>query len=291
MRYKLSIQYFGRGSSKAGGGGGGTSPTPQPSAQPAPFQDYPEAFAAGKDFEAVGGVDHVARTVSRTTQREWEQYAGTMHDNMSASDLQAIERQFDWTPNADGDNVSGYVRTRNAFTMNKLLYNNPNKPDSQIFSRPEDLRTLKALDGAISNHVTPADASYTRFCSADSIQKAFGFDSNQMALLRGAGQLNSSQLQQLSQALSGTVSFSRAYTSTSANRSLNAFKNLTSSQGRNLTFERKISVPKGTNAFAPKNNAQESEVIFGRRLQTKFMGISIASDGHVVIHEMYDSYG
>ena len=153
--------------------------------------------------------------------------------------------------------------------------------------RPEDVRTLQALDRAIGNHVTPADASYTRFCSEGAIAGAFGFDSNQMAMLKNAGNMTPSQLQQLSNTLSGTISFSNSYTSTSANRSLNAFKNPNNSQSRGFIFERKINVPQGTHAYAPRGNAQESEVIFGRKMSTQFMGLSIASDGHIVIHEMY----
>lgn len=286
MRYNIDIQFFGRGRSKGGGGGGGVpSPTPNNS----PFQDYPEAFQAGKDFEAVNGVNHVTRTVSRTTQREWEQYANTMYQNVGVSDEDAIMRQFDPTPNAHGDNVSGYVRTRNSFAINEALYDpkNAGKSDSQIFKRPEDVRTLQALDRAIGNHVTPADASYTRFCSEGAIAGAFGFDSNQMAMLKNAGNMTPSQLQQLSNTLSGTISFSNSYTSTSANRSLNAFKNPNNSQSRGFIFERKINVPQGTHAYAPRGNAQESEVIFGRKMSTQFMGLSIASDGHIVIHEMY----
>lgn len=305
LRVKLDIQFFGgRGASSGGGGGGGSAGggmagggaiggdlsqyTPQQiTAAGGVIQDYPEAFSPGKDYQAVNGVDHNARTVSRTTQREWDQYATPMSNGVTARDDNNIMRQFCNTANADGDYVSGYVRTRNSFTMNKQLYdpNNAGKTPDQIFTRSEDRATIRSLDKAINNNVTQADGSYTRFCTAESLQKAFGFSDNDMKMITNADKLSPTSLANLNKALSGSKSSSPAYTSTSANRTLNAFSNK-----KTYTIERRVNVPKGTKAYAPLGNAQESEVLFGRNMNTDFGGISVASDGHIVIHEVYNSY-
>lgn len=266
-------------SSKAGGGGG-------------TVQDFPEAFAPGKDFQAVGGVDHAARTVSRTTQGEWDKYSAAMNSGVSKSDENKMMRQFSATPNSKGAYVSGYVRTQNSFAINEAFYDpkNAGKSINQIFSRKADRDTVKALDKAINNHTTPADASYTRFSSPNGIQGALGLNASQMQMLSQAPNMNASQLATLNRALRGTRSSSASYTSTSANRSLNAFSNPNAKQSKGFIYERKISVPKGTKAYAPKGNAQESEVIFGRGMKTRVTGISIAKDGHIVIHESFDGY-
>lgn len=273
---------MGRGSSGIGrGSGGGNSQG-----------DFPEAFAPGKDFQAVGGVNHSTRTVSRMTQAEWDQYSAALNSGASTTDENAIMRQFSSTPNADGAFVTGYVRTQNAFTINKTLYDpaNNGKTIDQMFSRAADRKTVKTLDKQIKNHTTQADASYTRFSSPGGVQGAFGLTNQQMQILQQAPNMTPSQLRQLNRALGGSISFSKAYTSTSANRSLNAFSNPNAKQSRGFVFERKLNVPKGTNAFAPRKNAQESEVIFGRGMQTRLTSVSIASDGHIVLHETFDGY-
>lgn len=273
---------MGRGSSGKSSGGGGSAAS----------KDFPEAFAPGKDFAAVGGVDHAARTVSRTTQGEWDQYSASMNSGMTAADDQAIMRQYSTTPNHQKAYVSGYVRTQNAFAINELLYDpaNDGKTDAQIFKRKADRDTVKALDKMINTHTTPADASYVRFSGPGGIKGAFGLTDAQMSLLSQARSMTPAQLTQLNKALSGTVSFSKAYTSTSANRSLNAFSNPNAKQSKGFIFERVLNIPKGTKAFAPPKNAQESEVIFGRRMQTRLTGISIGKDGHIVLHETFDGY-
>lgn len=271
---------MGRGSSGIGGGGGGSGG--------AAVNDFPEAFAPGKDFQAVRGVDHNARTVSRTTQSEWDKYSAPMNANVSSTDEAAIMRDYD--PRKGG--LTGYVRTQNSFAINKALYDpaNAGKTDAQIFKRKADRDTVKALDKAINSHATPDDGAYARFGSSGSIQATFGLSNAQMQLIQQAPNMTPSQLKQLNRALSGSVSYSKAYTSTSANRSLNAFSNPNAPQSRGFVFERKINVPKGTKAFAPRKNAQESEVIFGRGLQTKLTGVSVSSDGHIVLHESFVGY-
>ena len=268
---------MGRGSSGIGGAGGG--------------KDFPEAFAPGKDFQAVGGVNHTARTVSRTTQGEWDQFSVPMSQGVTATDEAAIMRDWSPTPNSEGAYVTGYVRTQNAFAINKALYdpNNAGKSDAQIFSRAADRKTVKAMDKAINSNTTQADGSYTRYCSPDAVQATFGLSNSQMAMVQQAQSMSPAQLRQLNRALSGSQSHTRAYTSTSANRSLNAFSNPNAPQSKGFTFERRINVPKGTKAFAPRKNAQESEVIFGRGMTTKLTGISV-SGTHIIMHESFVGY-
>lgn len=268
---------MGRGSSgAAGGGGGGGAPK---------IKDFPEAFGAGKDYQAVGGVNHQTRTASRTTQREWDQYSASMNNGVTPADEAAIMT-------AGYGTLRGYVRTSNSFAINAALYDpkNAGKTDAQIFKRKADRDTVKALDKSINNNVTPADGSYTRFSSPNAVQATFGLSNAQMQMLQGARNMTPQQLTQLNRAMSGSVSHSKAYTSTSANRSLNAFSDPTAPQSRGFIFERRINVPKGTKAYAPRQNAQESEVIFGRNAQTRLTGISVSSDGHIVLHEMFDGY-
>lgn len=274
---------MGRGRSKVGGGGGGGGQQ---------IQDFPEAFAPGKDFQAVNGVNHATRTVSRMTQAEWDQFAMPMNNGVTSADENAMMRQFSSIPNSQGALVTGYVRTQNAFAINAALYDpaNAGKTDAQIFKRRADRETVKALDKSINNNATQNDGAYTRFSSPNAVQATLGLTNQQMAILRQAPNMNASQLSQLNAALRGSVSHSKAYTSTSANRSLNAFSNPNAPQSRGFVFERRINVPKGTKAYAPRRNAQESEVIFGRGMRTVLNGVSVSADGHIVLHESFAGY-
>ena len=89
-------------------------------------------------------------------------------------------------------------------------------------------------------------------------------------------------MKQLSNAMKGTVGASNAFTSTSGNRQLNVF--------RGSPVERKLYVPKGTKAYAVSWNKEESEVIFGRGMKTEVIGITVAKDGHLVMHERFIGY-
>lgn len=295
---------MGRGSSKASSGGGSakaaapkmaakapTAPAPAPAPQ---ITDFSEAFAAGQDFERSGDVNHYSRTVSSKLQRQWDGYADSFGKPLTAKEEAALMKE--WDPRTGA--LYGYVRTTNSFAINQALYNpnNAGKSIDQIFTRKDrqgrkrDLETVKTLDKAINAHKTPADASYSRFGSANSVQATFGLTNAQMSILNNAKSMTPAQLNQLNAALRGKSSYSAAYTSTSANRSMNAFKDPGAKQSKGFTFERKINTPKGTNALAMKKNAQESEVIFGRGLETRIDGISIAKDGHIVIHESFVRY-
>ena len=276
---------MGRGSSKAGGGGGTTFKPLQ--------DDFPEAFADGVNFEASGDVDHNYRTTSRSLQRQWDQFTQSYQSGITAADEAAMMKDWD----SRTGNLYGYVRTTNSFEINKALYKaQDGMTDDQIFTRTDrygvkrDLQTVQTMDKAINNHVTQADASYTRFTSPNSVQRTYGLSDAEMNLIKQAGSMDSAQLAQLNKALSGKTSFSKAYTSTSANRSMNAFSNPNAKQSKGYIIERKLNVPKGTKAYAVQKNAQESEVIFGRNMKTKLSHVTVGSDGHIVFHEVYDGY-
>lgn len=269
---------MGRGISKAGGGGG--SQTQQ-------RKEFQEAFAPGKDFEAVGGVDHDARTVSRMTQAEWEDYVAQFGDDLSQSEYDKLMKQWDWQT----DQLYGYFRTTNSMALNSQFSKNPGKTPDQIFDKntkqgAKDLETIDALDRAISSHATPADGLYYRFCNQKSLQRSYGLSDAQINLIMQAPNMNPSQLAQLNRAMSGSKCSNAGYTSVSANRSLNAFKNPSAKQSQGYIIERRISIKKGTKAFAPRTNAQESEVVFGRNFGANFSHISVEGN-HIVIHEYH----
>ena len=246
-----------------------------------------EAFDPGQNYEASGDVNHHTRKVSGFLQNRWNDFA---HGDVSSMDKYLMTKDWEYSPKAGKDVVYGYIRTSNAMAINKLLYDpaNAGKTDEEIFTRKDnagqlrDLQTVKALDKAISNHQTSVDGTYSRYTDSESIAKTFGFTPEQMGVIAKAGYMTGSQLKQLNLVLNGKVGSSRAYTSASANRSMNAFK-------EKYTFERRLYVPKGTNAYIPAHNAQESETIFGRGMRTRIDHVSVEG-GHIVIHEMFDGY-
>lgn len=267
---------MGTGSSGLKGGGGATVQQ---------RQEFPEAFAPGKDFEAVGGVDHVARRVSRMTQAEWDAYASRFGADLSASDEAKLYKEWD----SRNNQLYGYFRTTNAMALNKQFYDNTGKTPDQIFNKRtkqgrKDMETVDALDRAINSHKTPTDGTYYRFCNPDSLQRSYGLSDAQMKLVMQAPNMTPSQLSQLNAALQGSRASSPGYTSVSANRSLNAFSDPSAKQSKGYTIERRIGVKAGTNAYAPKRNAQESEVVFGRNFGVNFSHITVEGN-HIVIHE------
>lgn len=263
---------MGSGSSKVGSG--------RPSS-------FPEAFAPGKDFVAVGGANHQSRTVSRTTQAEWGAYASQFGKDLPSSEEAKLYKEWD----SRTGNLYGYFRTTNAMALNAQFYQNPGKTPDEIFSKrtkqgKKDLETVKALDDAINTHTTPSDGTYYRFCNPDSLKRSYGLSDSDMQMIMQAPKMSQAQLDTLSGALKGSKSSNAGYTSVSANRSLNAFSDPNAKQSKGYTIERRISVKKGTNAYAPKKNAQESEVVFGRGFDTKLSHITVEGD-HIVIHETH----
>lgn len=277
-------------------------PPPQPPQQPDPLQaqqqtgnsdipDWREAFDPGTDYESSGDVDHSSRTVSAALQRRWDAFSAPFQSGMTAADDTVMYKDWD---SRTGE-LYGYFRTTNAMAINRKLFQNPGKTVQQIFGNQQgrvgskDVKTVNTLDRAVKTHKTQSDAYYMRFCSKDSLQRAFGFSDAQMKEISGARFMDSARLAALNQSLTGSKSFSRGYTSTSANRSMNAFKNPRAPQSQGYYYERRLYAPAGTNAYAPRRNAQESEVLFGRNMRTKFLGVTV-ENGHTVIHEMFDGY-
>ena len=253
-----------------------------------------EAFSDGWDYQRSRDVDHVARTVTQRLQQRWDNYAQQFQMGVTRSDINNIMKDYDWRT----DDLYGYVRTTNSFAINEKLYDpaNADKTDAQIFTRRDrngnlrDLQTVQTMDKLINNHKTNENATYTRFATANAIKSLYKFNDTQLNALRGAGAMDTAQLAALNRAMAGKTGYSRAYTSTSANRSMNAFGNLNAQHSRNMVFERKLYVPSGTNAYAVQRNAQESEVLFGRNANTRLMKVTVANDGHIVLHEMFTGY-
>lgn len=250
------------------------------------YNTWREAFDPGKDYEATGDVDHDARRVSRFLQERWNEFA---HDDASYSDREDLDKDWERLPGG-GTTTYGYIRTFNSYNINAALYDpaNANKTDEEIFTRRDragnlrDLQTVRTLDRMINTHTTPVNGTYSRYTSAESIKATFGLTDEQMEIISRAGVMDSHQLTRLGKSLTGTSGYSRAYTSASANRSMNAFKD------KNI-WERRLYVPEGTSAYIPSHNAQESEAIFGRHMNTRIIGVTV-EDGRIVIHEAFDGY-
>lgn len=249
--------------------------------------DWREAFDPGQDYEMSGDVDHSARRVTSYVQRRWDEFS---HGDVADADRRTMTKDWELDSRTGASKVYGYIKTTNAMAINKLLYDpaNEGKTDEEIFTRRDnagrlrDLQTVRTLDRAISSHKTRVNGTYSRYTDAEAIAKTFGFTPAEMSTIAKAGTMTGSQLKDLNGAFQGKVGYSRAYTSASANRSLNAFKG-------KYAFERRLYVPEGTNAYIPSHNAQESETIFGRHLRTRFSHVTV-EDGHIVIHEMFDGY-
>ena len=246
-----------------------------------------EAFDPGVDYEASGDVNHKSRKVTGYLQHRWNEFA---HGDLSSTDKYLVTKDWEYSPKEGKDVVYGYIRTTNAMALNKLLYDpkNAGKTDEEIFTRKDnagqlrDLQTVKALDKAINSHKTSVDGTYSRYTDAESVMATFGFSEKQINDVAKAGMMTKSQLSDLNKMLAGRKGYSRAYTSASANRSMNAFKS-------KYVWERRLYVPKGTNAYIPSHNAQESETIFGRGMKTRIIGVSVENE-KLVIHEAFDGY-
>ena len=282
---------MGRG--RSGRTSSSTSTPRQRPAVPA-VPDWKEAFSDGWDYQRSRDVNHVSRTVTSKLQQRWDAFAQSYQTGVTQQDINNLMKDFDYRTG----NLYGYVRTTNSFKINEALYDpaNADKTDAQIFTRKDrqgrarDLQTVQTLDKLINNHSTARNATYTRFSSPAAIKALYGFDDRQMAMLSNAKNMSPAELQKLNNALAGKASYSRAYTSTSANRSMNAFGNLNARHSSGMIFERKLYMPGGTKAYAVQRNAQESEVIFGRHANANLMKITVAPDGHIVLHEMFAGY-
>jgi len=218
------------------------------------------------------------------TFEDWSEFVDRFGPRPSDEDLHHIMRNF------EGMEGYGYVRTSNSFNINEKLYNpeNDGKSDEEIFTRRDrngvlrDLETVRSLDRAINNGRVPSNAVYTRFAGTEAIKNLFGLSNDQMNALKNASALTAAGREQLSKVFKGSRSYSKSYTSSSANRTMNVFTN--------KPVERRLYVPAGMKAYAVSRNASESEVIFGRGLQTEIVGISVNGRGNVVLHERVIGY-
>ena len=173
------------------------------------------------------------------------------------------------------EHANGYVATGHSFMINARLYDpgNSGKGVEEIFGNdPSSLKTVKALDYAISSHVSKKDAYFVRLESSDAIQADFGFTDREMIDMYDPKLIDS---------FIGRSSYQPAFTSISAAESKNVFGS--------RDFKRYIYVPKGTNIFGTRN-ATESEFILGRDLQTQIMKVAKGPDGKLSIYEMVIGY-
>lgn len=274
--------------------GRGRSGRTSSSASAPAVPSWREAFHDGRDYQQSGDVNHKSRTVSSHLQQEWDEFSRDYQTGVTNEDIRNLRKEWDFIRNEG----YGYVRSGNSFKINQLLYDpaNANKTDEEIFTRKDrrgvlrDLNTVRTMDKLINSHATKNDAIYTRFADPGAIQAMYGLSDKQMAALLGVRGTGASRLNALNRALANKTGYSRSYTSTSANRSMNAFGDLSQKQSTKLVFERKLYVPGGTKAYAPQMNAQESEVIFARHANTRLMKITVSNDGHIVLHEMFTGY-
>lgn len=263
---------MGTGSSKIGSSGKPKKTT---------VKNFPEGFSNSK--LTPGAYYSLPNRERNKIRKDWDSYVDSFGTPLKKKEADLIDgHDF-----VNGTPRRGYTRSENSYKINKALNDpqNVGKADSAIFDR-KDLATVNALDNAIKTHTTPSDAHYTRFCSVGSLKNSCGLTDAQIGMINQV--LNNptdKNIGQLSKALSGSRLTSRGYTSTSANRNLNEF-----SKTPALKVERQIHAPKGTNAYASKINFRESEVVFGRNLKTNVTGVSVSSDGHLVIHESYVGY-
>lgn len=173
------------------------------------------------------------------------------------------------------DHGSGYVMTGHSMWLNSKLYDprNSGKSVEQIFSHDADtLKTVKALDDAVSSHVANKDAYFVRLDQSMAIQANFGLTDREMLDMNDLKKIDS---------FIGRTSYNAAFTSVSASETKNVFGS--------RDFKRYIYVPKGTNIFGT-TNATESEFILGRGLQTQILKITRDSNGQFVTYEMVIGY-
>lgn len=231
-----------------------------------PQETTPESNATTNDVpnwrEAFTVIDRHNR------EKEWRDFAKHWQDGVTQADLNEIL--------AHGWNY-GYVATSHSFDINERLYSpaNANKTIEEIFNDPRDVRTVRTLDKLIQNHGTPRDAFYTRYSGASAIKSIFGLSDAQMAAFTPGN------IAMLNKALAGSTSTSKSFTSASANSSLNVFKG--------KRFERRLYVPAGTRSYGVTSQDDESEVIFGRNLNTRLVKITYENN-HYVLHEMVTGY-
>lgn len=259
-------------------------------------QSWQDAFAPGQNF---GDPSTMQRWQTPTTPQQraaftnWARQQGTSATYQE--ELQVYKRDNPSAP-FDPDKAYGYIKTKNSMKINAVLYDpkNAGKTVDQMkgFRRPDDRKTVKTLDSMIAKNTIKQDALFTRYLNPyvdpkhgnyslnDTLQKTYGLTAQQAQMLLSAPKMNKAQLSQLSKSMAGIVGRNPAFSSTSANRTMNVFQN--------FPIMEEIKVKAGTNAFICGNNPKESEVIFGRGMTTKITGVrveTINNRTHVVLEK------
>lgn len=269
---KINLRLFGDSSKSLGTTGIGARRV-----EPFDPEKYEPAF---QPTEGAGVFDE---------EREWKDYTDSFGVSTSDAEHEVLYKSFD--PRTF--EVYGYIRTSNAMRINEQLYDpaNVGKSDEEIFTRKDrsgrlkDLETVKTLDKKISQGKVPKNSIFVRFANPDAAIATLGMSKEQQAVFKeaiSARRLDADSLSALNKAFNGTRTYSNSYTSTSANRDWNVFSH--------YKIERRIYTPAGTKAYAAKDNKAESEVVFGRRMQTEVFKVTVSSKGNLVFHERFVGY-
>lgn len=218
----------------------------------------------------------------------WENKQAFIKDFAGDFEVTEEEERVVYKSFASDGFPQGYIKTSNSYRINQEFYNPANEGKSleELFPRTlrdgtkTDIRTIRTLDKLIDQNKTKRNAVFTRYTDARALTDVFGFTSEQIQSLVDFSH-NPAKLKELSDGFKGRSTYSKSYTSTSANREANVFKY--------KEFERRIYTPAGTKAFACKENPVESETIFGRGMKTSLMRITY-EHGHIVLHEYMEGY-
>lgn len=251
---------------------------------------WQDAFRPGQNFGDPSSLPRRQSAITMSDRMAWDSYVNGLNVVVTASERTNVQKRDDPLHPGDPTKAFGYIGTYNSRKINAALYDpqNAGKSVDQIkFKRPQDRETVKSMDSIIARNRTGNDGLFTRYQQAapgmtlaQTLQQIYPGLSNTLANdLANAARLPKRQLNALSRAMKGVSSFNAAYSSTSANRTMNVFQN--------MPIMRSIRVPGGTNAYTTRN-AAESETIFGRGMITRIVGISTNSVNgheHVVIEE------
>lgn len=202
------------------------------------------------------------------TEAAWGDFAKSFQNGVSDADRDLLivhGRNHD----------EGFFASSESQIINSDFAENPTKTPEDLFSG-ERYRTVMALEKAINNNSTKSDGAYSRFVSDGEISNLYGLSAAEVrALHNDPSSFNTNW--------AGRTAVQHSYTETSASRDLNFWSSL-------MNTERRISVPKGTKAYAHPDMGDESEVIFARKMKTKLIGVS-KEGGTLVFHEAFVGYG
>ena len=152
-----------------------------------------------------------------------------------------------------GMNDAGYIRSSNAYKINKAMRNDDVKSLSK-----ESQKTIDTLKAVINKNESDLDAVLIRKVDYDYLENVFGVDSKN--LKNTVEELNSKKI--------GETIIEKGFVSTS----YKADKNLNSD-----SVELEIYAPKGTKMFLTKNR-EESEIILQSNTQFELEGAVLTDD-------------